>query len=140
MLATHGAEEGRVIGEHPAVGRHQVVAGAIGGGADTHDGSVQPGATSRALEGCAEGVDATIGAGQPVATGGRIDAETDDGGVDPVQGVGPALLFGVPKGVDRPGRGHQVVAATVRGGSNTQMFVRCWPRPGTDPSKGAPKE
>ena len=70
MVARRPVEPGVAEGEDAAVGRHQPVAAAVGGGRHAHHRLVEPDVPRRPVEaGVAEGEDAAVGGHQPVALG-----------------------------------------------------------------------
>src|SRR5665213_939721 len=90
MPAGCRAMERGVIGEHPAVGGDEVVAGPVGCGADTHDRTVAVNAAGRAVERSTVREDATVGTDLPVAAGRRVHTDTHDGCVQGLEtGVPP---------------------------------------------------
>ena len=83
MAAGGAVEPGVAEGEDAAVGGHQPVAAAVGGGRHAHDGGVEVDVAGGAVEpGVAEGEDAAVGGHQPVAAAVGGGGHAHDGGVE----------------------------------------------------------
>ena len=106
------------IGEHTAVGGHQVVAVIVRSGSDAHNRLVQSQATGRSEEGCvrSETEDPTIGCRQPAAIAPRRGSDTNDRLVEHRRSARCSRTMGTVPVDGASGPGEVVAAPAGHGG------------------------